>query len=240
MTFEITIPVLNEEDRLSKGIEKTLQFFKEQDMSNWKIVIADNGSTDNTAEIAQEYEKKNKNIIRYIHIPQKGVGLALRHSWTSTTCDIVGYMDVDLATDLKHLKDAESIFKTTNAKVVNGSRLLNGSKVEGRTILREFTSRSLNYIMNFLLQVKFTDAMCGFKFFHHELAKRLFEEIPIIPDWFISAEMLVKSEWHNISIHEIPIHWTDEPNSKVNIKKLTKQYLDHIFRLRKEKNQWRD
>lgn len=235
--FQVTIPVLNEEKRLEKGIRETFTFFQQNKKKNWYVEIADNGSTDRTEEIAQSLVQEYKPYLTYRKIPQKGVGLAIRHSWQGSNKDIVGYMDVDLATDLKHLLEVESVFQNKQAEIVNGSRLLPGATVEGRTLIREITSRALNGILHVLLKVQFSDAMIGFKFFQRKIALELLEETPVIPDWFVSAELLIRAEWKGYKIYEIPVHWVDEPNSKVNIPKLAKQYLGHIQRLKKEKNE---
>jgi len=74
--------------------------------------------------------------------------------------------------------------------------------------------------------------MCGFKFFSRKLALDLLREVPVIPDWFVAAELLVRAEWRGYRIHELPVTWTDDPDSKANIKRLVLQYLRHIKRLR--------
>jgi glycosyltransferase involved in cell wall biosynthesis len=234
-TYQITIPVLNEELRLEPGIRETMRFLQENKMDSWTVEIADNGSTDKTQEIAEQLVKEYKGRLKFRKIPERGVGLALRYSWNDAQSDIVGYMDVDLATDLKHLIEVQEIFENDQADVVNGSRLMKGSKVVGRTLKREISSRALNAIMKFRLRNKFTDAMTGFKFFKRSIVTDLLKDVPVIPDWFVSAELLVRAEWKGLRLREIPVLWTDEPNSKVNIQKLAKQYLGHIARLRVER-----
>jgi glycosyltransferase involved in cell wall biosynthesis len=233
MNFEVTIPVLNEESRLKQGIENTVNFLNYHNKDNWMVVIADNGSTDNTQIISHALVEKYQNV-SYLKIQQRGVGLALRTSWSQSSADVVGYMDVDLATDLGHLLEVEDKFHTGDV-IINGSRLLHGSKVNGRTILREVTSRSLNWLLKFILSVKFTDAMCGFKFIQKDLANKILQDIPSIPDWFVAAELLIRAEWSGIDVVELPVQWSDDPNSKAKVGKLTIQYLRHIHRLSREK-----
>lgn len=238
MRYQITVPVLNEEERLKSGIDETIEFLRKKNLlDTWSIVIADNGSTDRTPGIGQELAKTHPHSVSYMRISAKGVGLAIRESWLQSDADIVGYMDVDLATELNHLIDVARCFESIGTHVVNGSRLLPDSEVIGRTLKREITSRGLNIIMRVALGVQFTDAMCGFKFFRHETAVQLLESIPVIPDWFVSAEMLVRAEWLGLTIEEIPVKWTDDPNSKAKVGKLAKQYLGHIHRLRQERRQ---
>lgn len=233
-SFEITIPVLNEESTLEHGIRESLNFFDRHGLGAWRLVIADNGSQDATPDIARELCREFPGRVRYLRIPERGVGLAIRHSWNDSDADVVGYMDVDLATDLNHLLDVKRLFVESAATVVNGSRLLPDSRVIGRKPLREITSRGLNMIMRYVLKCTFTDAMCGFKFFKRELALELLHDIPRIPDWFVSAELLVRAEWQGDRVQEVAVTWTDDSNSKAKVGKLTYQYLGHIKRLRKE------
>ena len=232
-TFEIAIPVLNEERIIEKSVTTIMSYLGSHGMDNWRLAIADNGSTDNTSSIAHELCSCFPDRLRYLRLDQRGVGLAIRHAWSTSESDIVGYMDADLATEIKHLHDVQGLFSQSNVCIVNGSRLLPGSKVIGRSLAREFTSRGLNLIMPVILHNKFSDAMCGFKFFNRILVLDLLKDIPVIPDWFVAAELLVRAEWRGYHIHELPVTWTDDPDSKANIKQLVLQYLRNIKRLRR-------
>lgn len=234
-SFEITIPVLNEEDNLDPGLRTTLEFLSRHGLDDWQLVIADNGSEDDTPRVAAALVEAFPARVRYLRISQRGVGLAIRESWQASRADVVGYMDVDLATDLKHLLEVRDLFTDTDAAVANGSRLLPQSRVIGRRPLRTITSRGLNMIMKTVLRCHFTDAMCGFKFFRRTLVLELLGEIPVIPDWFVSAELLVRAEWRGIPVKEIAVHWTDSPGSKARVGRLTYQYLRHIKRLYQQK-----
>lgn len=234
MWFEVVFPVLNEEKRLPAGVRRTLEFLEGNMQEMWTVVIADNGSADATKEVSQRLVDESSGRLRYRKIAEPGVGGAIRDAWNSSKADVVGYMDIDLATDLRHLKDVEELFYEPAVAVVNGSRLLPTSRVAGRPAVRAATSRGLNLLMKSILRVGFTDAMCGFKFFRRGIAVSLLEDIPTIPDWFVAAELLVRAEWVGYSVREIPVYWEDDPNSKARIGKLAKQYLGHIARLRRE------
>lgn len=235
-TVEITIPVLNEEFRLDKGVRTTIAFFEKQNLSQCSLIIADNGSTDKTEEIAQGLVAEFPGRVRYIKVPRKGVGLALRTSWTASSADIVGYMDVDLATDLKHLPEVIAEFGTQDVAVVSGSRLKKGALVENRTLVREITSRVFNTVVKLLLGVRFSDGMCGFKFLRRDHANRLIATGIDLDGWFFCTEILVKSEWLGIPVHELPVHWSDDADSRVKLARLTMAYLREIVRLSKERS----
>lgn len=238
MTLNIVIPVLNEEKSLQCGVEKTITYLKKICIEkNIYITIADNGSTDKTGEIAEQLCSKYANV-RYFKVSQRGVGLAFRESIKRNTCDFIGYMDVDLATDIKHLSQVYELFKNGNTKIIVGSRLKKGAKVYNRTLIREITSRSLNIILKIFLKVRFTDAMCGFKFYCKETAEHLMKKCSNNTGWFYCAEMMIRAEWEGIPITEIPVGWHDDPDSKVKIRKLSASYMAEIMKLYKEKH-WR-
>ncbi len=237
MNLEITIPVLNEEETIRDKIKEMIDYTQKNILNkNIVFIIADNGSTDKTEQYSMELIKKYNNL-KYIKLPEKGVGLALRTSWSESKADYVGYMDLDIATDLNALLTViDELEKGT--KIVNGSRLLNESEVINRTLLREITSRGFNLLLKLILKIKFTDGMCGFKFFDRKVVQELINTGIDTKGWFFSTEMLVKAEWKNIEIKEIPVKWTDDRKSKVKILSLILNYLKSIFKLKKENEEF--
>jgi len=238
VTIEITIPVLNEEVSLSKQIRKTHAFIGEylQDIGLIKIIIADNGSTDGTQKIAQSLTKELQGV-EYIRLEQRGVGRALKASWIKSNADIVGYFDLDLATDLKYLRPALELIVLRRADIVSGSRLSKGAKVIGRKSLRNFTSICFNYIVKFTFSTSFSDGMCGFKFIKREMLEKLMETGAKSDGWFFATEILVVGEYLKYKVLDLPVTWTDDPNSKVKVIKLTIEYLKAMIALRKQLNQ---
>ena len=227
INLEITIPVFNEEETIREKIKEMIDYTQKNILSkNISFIIADNGSTDKTEQYSMELIKKYDNL-RYIKLSEKGVGLALRTSWTQSKADYVGYMDLDIATDLKALVTVvDELEKGT--KIINGSRLLKESEVINRTLLIEITSRVFNFLLKFILKIKFTDGMCGFKFFDRKVAQELINIGIDTKGWFFSTEILVKAQWKNIKIKEIPVKWTDDRKSKVKILSLSSNYLKRI------------
>lgn len=234
---EIAVPVYNEEVRIEPGIVKLHRVCTESGLT-FGIVIANNGSTDRTLEIAENLKRQLPNI-RIITAHQKGVGAALSTAWESSTYPIVGYMDVDLSTDLRHLLPAMSLLSAGTHQIVTGSRLLPNSTVIGRSMTREVTSRAFNYFLRSLLGVHFTDGMCGFKFLTKETYTQLSKAGLHNREWFFNTEILVVSEWIGLSVGEIPVEWRDAPGSKVRVVQLAFKYIKEIFRLRRAKAQYR-
>jgi glycosyltransferase involved in cell wall biosynthesis len=224
--IEITIPVLNEEETLKIQVDKVLSFLNKECLQygDISIVIADNGSNDQTQIIANELESQNQKV-RYLRLEQRGVGLALKASWLSSSADIVGYMDLDLATDLKHLHQVFTAILHDKYDFVAGTRLAKKSIVVGRTPLRNFTSKVFNKILNFKFNGNFTDGMCGFKFLRREILDDLINSGADNDGWFFSTELLVIADYKNYKLLDLPVVWTDDPNSKVKILKLAIEYL---------------
>lgn len=231
--IEITIPVLNEEETLNMQVSKVLDFLEQEckEYGDISLVIADNGSNDKTQTIATEMSKHNTKV-KYLRLEEKGVGRALKASWLNSSADLVGYMDLDLATDLKHLHQVFDGILNQDYEVVAGTRLAKGSTVIGRTPLRNFTSKVFNKILNFKFNGNFTDGMCGFKFLKRSILSDLMENGADNDGWFFSTELLVVADYKKYRLLDLPIVWTDDPNSKVKIIKLALEYLKAMNKLK--------
>ena len=169
MTFDVTIPVLNEAPTLERQIRILYDFLKKNfpTTGQWRIVIADNGSADETPQIAERLSAELPEVA-LVRVLRRGVGLALKHAWTQSKADIVGYMDLDLATDLRHFIEAYEAIALERCDLVYGTRLHPRAKVVGRTLKREVTSRAFNLILRAYLGIRFSDGMCGFKWLRRE------------------------------------------------------------------------
>lgn len=237
MTFDVTIPVLNEEATLAQQIGILHDFLQEHfpKQEQWKIVIADNGSTDNTRHIAAAL-CDDLNGVQFIQVPEKGVGLALKTSWSASKAEIVGYMDLDLATDLQHFIQAYHALATEGYDLVYGTRLHHKSKVIGRSLKREITSRVFNFMLRSYLGTKFSDGMCGFKWLRREHVNTLIAGGAVSNGWFFSTELLAIAEWKGLQICELPVIWRDDSSSsKVKVGPLAKQYIAAMRVLKKQK-----
>jgi glycosyltransferase involved in cell wall biosynthesis len=231
--IEITVPVLNEEKTLAGNIEKILAYINSElaYLHTIHVVIADNGSTDQTQKIAESLQEIHGQV-RYIRSNERGVGRALKASWESSQADIVGYMDLDLATDLQHIRPALTQLTEDEADVVNGSRLVKGAKVKGRSLVRGLTSRVFNHLVKIYFRTEFTDGMCGFKFLQRRHIATLREKGAVSDGWFFATELLVVAEHLKLRVNDIAVEWTDDPNSKVKIARLTMEYLKAMKELK--------
>lgn len=231
--IDITIPVLNEEETLERQVKQANSFIRGNlaDLGAIRLVIADNGSTDQTADIGRRLASEHEDIV-FVSVARPGVGLALKASWSQSTADIVGYMDLDLATDLICLRPALEPLVSGEADVVTGSRLKRGSKVVGRSLKRAIISRAFNYLIRIYLGAKFSDGMCGFKFLQKRHLPDIFHDGAVSEGWFFSTELLACAQHLGLRLLDLPITWTDNPNSKVQVGELAVQYISAMRRLK--------
>ena len=227
-TVDVVIPVYNEEKDLPGSIAILTKFLEDNLENPWRITIADNGSTDGTLSVAEMLSTKHAGLT-CVHIPQKGRGRALRQVWLESTADIVSYMDVDLSTDLGHFHQLlEAIDE--GAHIAIGSRLMKGSRVT-RSLKRELISRSYSTLIRVLFFTPFRDAQCGFKAVTRSTAQAL---LPLVKDngWFFDSELLIIAAHNGIPIREIPVHWEDDPDTRVRIVRTAWEDIKGLLRLR--------
>ena len=231
VTIDIVIPVLNEEVALPICVEK-LVFFCEQHMGKykWQIVIADNGSQDETATIAQKLADQFSQV-SVTTLSIAGRGRALKKTWIDSEAQLLAYMDVELSTDINVLPKAADSVLHGGHDIVIGSRLLKESRVERRTLVRTITSWSYSFLFRLIFCVSFKDAQCGFKVLTRPVADSI---VPVVKDtgWFFDTELLLLSRKLNLQIKQLPVKWIDDPSSSVNILKTAIEDLIGLIRIR--------
>ncbi len=229
-TVDVVIPCLNEVKVLRASVETTLALFARHPYFKWNLVIADNGSTDGTTELAYELEAEYE-AVRALVLPVRGRGLALKESWTTGTADVVAYMDVDLSTDIEHLPELVSLVARGECEISIGSRLAPGAQTH-RGFKREFTSRAyISMVRLTFPRLKISDAQCGFK----ALSRRAVEEVvPKIENrmWFFDTEMLILAQRAGMKICEIPVRWEEDSDTKVKIVSTAWEDIRGLARMR--------
>jgi putative flippase GtrA len=219
---EIAIPVHNEEQALTRSIERLHGYLTVRFPFSWRITIVDNASTDGTWLQARRLSRELPNVSAR-HLREKGRGRALRAAWTDSDAAVVAYMDVDLSTDLDALLPLVAPLVSGHSDLAIGSRLAPGSSV-ARAPKREVISRSYNLILRTVLATRVRDAQCGFKAVRADVARQL---LPAVEDegWFFDTELLVLAEHNGLRIHEVPVDWIDDADSRVHI---TRTALDDL------------
>ncbi|HET7737672.1 MAG TPA: dolichyl-phosphate beta-glucosyltransferase [Tepidiformaceae bacterium] len=229
---DVVIPCYNEAGVIRQSVETTLAFFATRPEYSWRIVIADNGpSNDGTPEIATALEAENPGKVKALLLDVKGRGLALREAWLTTDADVVAYMDADLSTDIRHLPRLVSMITDDGCDVASGTRLSKHSKTT-RSLKREITSRGYVALIRLTFpRLRISDAQCGFK----ALSRRTVEDIvPLIENrmWFFDTELLVLAHRRGFRICELPVRWIEDPDTKVNILKTATEDIRGLIRMR--------
>ncbi|MDT0344441.1 bifunctional glycosyltransferase family 2/GtrA family protein [Streptomyces litchfieldiae] len=212
--LDVVIPVHNEERDLEPCVRRLLAHLRGTFPYPFRVTIADNASRDGTAEIAAALQRDLPEVTA-VRLPEKGRGRALRRVWSESDAPVLAYMDVDLSTDLAALLPLVAPLISGHSDLAIGSRLSPGSRVV-RGPKREVISRAYNLILRGTLATRFSDAQCGFKAIRKDVAERL---LPMVADtgWFFDTEMLVVAERAGLRIHEVPVDWVDDPDSRVDI-----------------------
>ncbi len=214
LQVDIVVPVRNEERDLAPSVRRLVGYLREGFPFRARITIADNGSTDATWAIASRLARELPEV-RAIHMELPGRGRALRAIWAQSDAEVLAYMDVDLSTDLNALLPLVAPLLSGHSDLAIGTRLARGSRVI-RGPKRELISRSYNMLLRTLMGARFSDAQCGFKAIRRDQARAL---LPLTQDtgWFFDTELLVLAERAGLRIHEIPVDWVDDLDSRVDI-----------------------
>jgi putative flippase GtrA len=225
---EIVVPVRDEEADLAPSVRRLHAYLAAGFPFRAHVTIADNGSSDGTWDIALALSAELSDVSA-VRLAQPGRGLALRSIWSRSGSEVLAYMDVDLSTDLNALLPLVAPLLSGHSDVAIGTRLARGSRVV-RGPRREVLSRGYNLLVQAALGTRFSDAQCGFKAIRRECAREL---LPLTTDggWFFDTELLVLAERAGLRIHEVPVDWTDDPDSRVNVRATALADIRGILRL---------
>ncbi len=229
-SVDIVIPVLNEEAALPHCVETLAAYIEEHPGRDWQITVADNGSTDRTPEVAAELAARGFPI-RVTRLEQRGRGRALKKAWLESDADIRFYMDVDLSTRLDALMPIVEALESGEYQLGIGSRLMKGSEVVNRKLQREITSRVYNLMHRAMFFSPFRDAQCGFKAITREAAEAC---LPLVKNnnWFFDTELLIVAMKSGYRIKEQPVHWEDDPDTRVKVAATAAEDIKGLLRLR--------
>lgn len=229
----IAIPCYNEENVLEASLRRVHAHCTENlGDYRWKLLIADNSSTDRTPEIGRRLADSLPEV-DYHRSDRKGRGQVLRSCWTSLPADIHAYMDSDLATELSCLRPLLDAVRD-GADTAVGCRLMAGARVIGRSLSREISSRGYNLVLKCFFRVRFRDAQCGFKAAGRRVLERV---VPRTRDdhWFFDSEMLILSERMGFTIREVPVTWEEhmQRDTKVKLFRDISFFIRQVLKLRR-------
>jgi glycosyltransferase involved in cell wall biosynthesis len=224
----VVFPAYNEVDYLEQAVEKVTKALDEF-AGSYQIIIAEDGSTDGTAERAEEFAQKYP-YVKHIHGEKRlGRGTALNNAFRQSSGKVLVYMDLDLATDLKYLKPLIEAITVEGYDFATGSRMLPESKVK-RSFRRTISSKSYNFLVRRMLGSKLRDHQCGFKAFKREPTLQLLDEVAA-RHWFWDTEIFVRAQRKGYKIKEIAVEWKSGRKTKVNVLKDSYNMGKQVFKL---------
>jgi glycosyltransferase involved in cell wall biosynthesis len=226
---DIVVPVRDEERVLAASVRRLAAYVRDFFPHATRITIAENGSSDATWEIARSLAGEDSQV-RAIRLDVAGRGGALKTAWSGSDAEVLAYMDVDLSTGLNALAPLVAPLLSGHSDLAIGTRLARGARVT-RGVKREVISRGYNLLLRAALQASFSDAQCGFKAIRADRARKL---LPLVEDtgWFFDTELLVLAQRARLRIHEVPVDWIDDPDSRVDILRTAVGDLRGIARVR--------
>src|SRR6201991_2320767 len=225
---EIVVPVYKEEAGLDSSIRRLHRFLTDSFPFSWRIVVADNASVDATPEIARRLALALPSV-SVLRLEEKGRGRALRAAWSASPARVVAYMDVDLSTDLRGLLPLVAPLLSGHSDLAIGTRLAHGARVV-RGPKREVISRAYNVLLRGVLRARFSDAQCGFKAVRRDVLDGLLADV-VDDGWFFDTELLVLAQRRGLRIHEVPVDWVDDADSRVDIVRTARADLEGVARL---------
>ena len=227
---DVVVPVYNEERTLVRNVEVLLAYLQAEFPCRFRVVIADNASTDGTAAIGAELAARHEEV-RYLRLERKGRGHALRTAWLASDANVVSYMDVDLSTNLESFLPLVAPLLSGHSEVAIGTRLGHAAHVR-RRLKRELLSRTYNLLIHAGFRAGFSDAQCGFKAVRADAARKL---LPLVEDdgWFFDTELLLLAERNRMRIYEVPVDWIEDLDSRVDLVPTIASDLAGLWRVRR-------
>ena len=231
-TVDVVIPVHNEERSLPGCLEVLRDHLRAHFPFDWSITVVDNASTDGTLRVATELAESIDGV-RVLHLDRKGRGLALRTAWNYSDADVVVYMDVDLSTGLDALLPLVAPLVNGHSDLAIGSRLAPGSRTV-RGGKRELISRCYNRMIRWTHGARFSDAQCGFKAARTDVIRPLLARVRD-DSWFFDTELLLLAEYNGLRVHEVPVDWVEDVDTRVNVVRTARDDIAGLVRVARAK-----
>ncbi|MBK6748802.1 MAG: glycosyltransferase family 2 protein [Acidobacteria bacterium] len=236
--LSIVVPAFDEEARLGVTMTKILDFI-DIDSINAELIIVDDGSGDQTAEVAREsasaFPRIETNIIRYEE--NRGKGFAVKTGLLAAKSDLALFSDADLSTPIEEMDKLLDPIRSGEYDVTFGSRAIDRSLIgTHQPWRREQGGKVMNLIIRTMSGLPFADTQCGFKAFN--LAKfRPLLDVMQIDRFGFDVEFLFVAKYHNLELAEIPVRWNDVAGSKVNVLRDTRRMISELNQIRRNARQ---
>lgn len=228
LTLSIIIPAYNEEQRLPQTLQTIHAFLSRQDYAA-EVLVVENGSNDRTLEIAKDYSQQ-MNEIRALHCEQRGKGWAVIQGMKEAGGDYRFICDADLSMPIE---EVNRFFPPLleDAPVAIASREAKGAIRHNEPEYRHIIGRVFNLMVRLIVLPGLQDTQCGFKCFRKDAAEAIFPRMTNT-GWTFDVEALVIARQLGYVIHEVPIEWYYNPQSKVRVLRDSTQMVLDLIRIR--------
>jgi hypothetical protein len=213
--ISLVIPVYNEFENLERAVAVSRDFLASMD-SNFEIIIAEDGSTDGTKDVALSLSNADPRVWCIFNEDRLGRGKALKEAFKCSSGEILVYIDVDLSTEVGFLEPLIGAIAEGN-DFATGSRMMPESRAT-RSTKRRVASGVYNGLVRFFLGSPFRDHQCGFKAFRRESLFDILDQVQA-DHWFWDTEVLVLANKNGFSVKEVPVVWDEGDGTKVNLLK---------------------
>jgi len=222
--LSIIIPAHNEQNRLPGTLEKIFHFLEQQSFSS-EVIVVENGSTDQTYQVAREFANQHASL-RVLQ-STKGKGSAVQHGVLAAEGEYRFMCDADLSMPVEEIVKFIPP-KLQNFDIAIASREARGAVRFNEPSYRHWGGRGINFLIQALILPGLNDTQCGFKCFRGEVAEDLFRR-QTMHGWSFDIEVLYIARRHGYHIVEIPIHWYHFSDSKVSALRDAMRMISDIF-----------
>lgn len=211
--LSIIIPAYNEENRIKSTLIVIANYIKDENL-NAEIIIVDDGSTDNTTKIVEEFQGKNKNISLIALARNYGKGFAVKKGVEASRGKYILFTDADNSTPIREFGKLYAALLKNNTQIAIGSRYLRDNSVKiKQPIYRVLLGRAGNLLIRAFLIDGIKDTQCGFKLFEHEAARNIFA-LQKIKRFGFDMEALAVAKNLGYQIIEVPVSWFNSSESR--------------------------
>lgn len=216
--LSIVIPAYNESARLGQSLKTVFSYLNQSNLAA-EVIVVDDGSSDETAQVAQEGFAFAENIpANLISVsPNRGKGFAVRTGLSTAKAPIALFFDADLSTPVSEIPKVIEPIEKEGFDVVFGSRALDRSLIGvHQPMRREFGGRVFNAIVRLSTGLPFADTQCGFKAFRLSTCRSIIEAA-VIDRFAFDVELLYLAQSAGLRLKEVPVRWDHNDGSKVNV-----------------------
>jgi dolichyl-phosphate beta-glucosyltransferase len=227
--FSIVIPAYNEEKRLPSTLEQLFHFLEKQPFAS-EIIVVENGSKDQTFEIAQRFASGQKNV-HVLRSKQRGKGLAIQRGVMAASGEYLFMCDADLSMPVEEISKFIPP-QLEGFDIAIASREAPGSVRYNEPYYRHFTGRVFNTLIRLLVLPGLQDTQCGFKCIRAQVARDIFP-YQTLTGWAFDVELLYIARHHGYQIVEIPIDWYFNADSKISVVRDSLRMFLDLLRIRR-------